>query len=230
MIEAVLLDMDGTLIEFNYNYVSARRLIIAKLVEMGVEESILSESKPAPVNVEDAVMFMRRKGFSEEELRILRRKAYEVVEPMELEAASNPVLRKGVSDLLSWLMDNGVKTAVCTNNCSTACEIVLRKTRLKRFFTHVLTRDDVERLKPFPDIIIKACEKLCVPPEKTVYVGDSPIDITAARSARVKPIGIVSSLCNAEKLKNAGAELVVSSMDELKEQLKRIIRVSPLER
>ncbi len=227
MIEAVLFDLDGTLIEFNYNYASARRLIIARLAQMGVDGKVLSESKPASVNVEDAIIFMRRKGLGEEELRKLRRMAYEAVEPLELEAAGNPVLRNGVPDLLSWLRDKGVKTAVCTNNCSMACEIILRKTFLKRFFEHVLTRDDVERLKPFPDIILKACKKLGVTPEKTIHVGDSPIDIAAARSAGVTPIGIVSSLSNAERLRNAGAELVVSNMDELTEQLKKIILRCP---
>lgn len=62
MIEAVLFDLDGTLIEFNYNYASARRLIIARLAQMGVDGKVLSESKPASVNVEDAIIFMRRKG------------------------------------------------------------------------------------------------------------------------------------------------------------------------
>jgi HAD superfamily hydrolase (TIGR01549 family) len=219
MIEAVLFDLDGTLIEFSYNYAAARRLIIAGLIEMGVEENVLSESKPASVNVEDAVMFMRRRGFSEDELRILRRKAYEAVEPLELEAAENPVVRDGIPDLLSWLRAKGVKTAVCTNNCRKASEIILRKTRLKRFFKHVLTREDVERLKPFPDLIIKACEKLGTIPGKTIHVGDSPIDIAAAMNAGAKPIGIVSSLYSVERLRDAGAELVAINPDELRELL-----------
>lgn len=160
MIEAVLFDLDGTLIEFNYNHAEGRRLIIAKLIEMGVDASVLSESKPASVNVEDAIAFMKEKGLNSEELRILREKAYEVLEPLELEAAQNPVLRIGVMGLISWLVERGVKIAVCTNNCSKASEIILRKTRLNKFFKNVFTRGDAERLKPFPDLIIKACEKL----------------------------------------------------------------------
>lgn len=217
--EAVLFDLDGTLIEFNYNYVSARRLVIARMIEMGVDGNVLSESKPVSINVEDAIMFMRKKGLNEEELRGFRRKVYEAVEPLELEAAVNPVLREGAYNLLSWLEKKGVKMAVCTNNCSMASEIILRKTCLKKFFVHVLTRNDAERLKPFPDIILKACEKLEVPPWKTVYIGDSPIDVAAAKNAGVKPIGIASSLWSAEKLRDAGAELVALNLDELKECL-----------
>ncbi|MEM3659582.1 MAG: HAD family phosphatase [Thermoproteota archaeon] len=223
MIEAVLLDMDGTLIEFNYDLGSARMIGIAKLLEMGVDRKVLSESKPIAINIEDAVEFMRGKGLSEDELKVLRSKVYEAVEALELKAAEKPVVRNGVLEFLSWLKEHEFKTAVCTNNCKRAVEIVLEKTGLKKFFNDVFTRNDVDRLKPFPDIILKACEKLGVKPEKTIYVGDSPIDIAAARSAGVKPIGIVSSLSNAERLRAAGAELIVSNMDELREKLRKII-------
>ncbi|MBO3842315.1 MAG: HAD family phosphatase [Candidatus Brockarchaeota archaeon] len=219
MIEAVLFDMDGTLIEFNYDLGSARMIGIARLLEMGVDRRVLSESKPIAINIEDAVEFMRRKGFSEDELKDLRRKVYEAVEAVELKAAEKPVVRSGVSELLSWLKEREVKTAVCTNNCKKAVEIVLETTGLKKFFNDVFTRNDVDRLKPFPDLILKACEKLGVHPWKTVHVGDSPIDIEAAVKAGVKAIGMVSSLGSAERLRDAGAEMVVLNPYELWELL-----------
>ncbi|MEM2940076.1 MAG: HAD family phosphatase [Thermoproteota archaeon] len=223
MIEAVLFDLDGTLIEFNYDLGSARRIVIAKLVEMGVNRRVLSESKPASVNVEDAVLFMRGKGLGEDELKVLRRKVYEAVESLELKVADKSVVRDGVIELLSWLKEKGVKTAVCTNNCNRAAEIILEKTGLKKFFNDVFTRNDVDRLKPFPDVLLKACEKLNVHPENTVHIGDSPIDINAAKNAGVMPIGFVSSLCSAEKLSDAGADLVASSIEELKQLLSRLV-------
>jgi len=216
MIRLVLFDLDGTLIEFNYNYSLARRIIIEKLVEMGVERSILSDSKPASVNLEEAVSFMRGKGLNEEQLRALRRRVYEAVEPLELEAAGNPVVRDGIVELLNWLVGTGVKMAVCTNNCRKASSIILEKSGLKAFFKHVFTRDDVERIKPFPDLILKACKVIGVPPEETIHVGDSPIDVAAARGAGAIPVGVASSLWSFEKLREAGAEHTVSNAYELK--------------
>jgi len=90
---------------------------------------------------------------------------------------------------------------------------------LKKFFNDVFTRNDVDRLKPFPDLILKACEKLGTIPGKTIHVGDSPIDIAAAMNAGAKPIGIVSSLSSVERLRDAGAELVALNPDELRELL-----------
>lgn len=223
MIEAVLFDLDGTLVEFNYDYSLARKIVIARLVEMGVDRGILSESTPSALNMENAISFMRSKGLSEEKLRLLSNSVYEAVEPLELKAASNPVRREGVLELLTWLKGLGVKMAVCTNNCSTASEIILKKTGLKTFFKDVFTRNDVDRLKPFPDILLKACAKLNVHPENTVHIGDSPIDVNAAKNAGIIPIGFVSSLCSAEKLSRAGADLVASSVEELKQLLSRLV-------
>ena len=50
----------------------------------------------------------------------------------------------------------------------------------------VIGADDVERHKPDPTPVLHALERLAVPPERAVYVGDSPHDIHAGRAARVK--------------------------------------------
>ncbi|MGQ9596352.1 MAG: HAD family hydrolase [Thermoproteota archaeon] len=223
MIKAVLFDLDGTLIEFNYDYGLAKKIVIAKLIEIGVDRGLLSESVPTALNVEKAITFLRDKGLSEEELRFMRRSIYEAVEPLELKAASNPIPREGVLEILKWLKGLGVRMAVCTNNCDMASDIILRKTLLKGLFDGIFTRNDVDRLKPFPDILIKACESLNVLPMDAVHIGDAPIDIIAAKSAGIVSIGIVSRLCNAELLRAAGAELVASNMKELKQLLSGLV-------
>ncbi|MEM3712687.1 MAG: HAD family hydrolase [Thermoproteota archaeon] len=224
MVKLVLFDLDGTLIEFNYNYSLARKLIIHKLIEMGVERSILSESKPASVNLEDAIRFLRSKGLKEDQLKALRRSVYEIVEPLELEAAERPIVKNGILELLEWLKEMGINMVVCTNNCRKASKIILEKTSLKIFFKHVFTRDDVERIKPFPDLILKACEAAKTPPFETVHIGDSPIDIAAAREAGVVSVGIASSLWSIEKLREAGANYIASNTCELKEILSTLLR------
>jgi HAD superfamily hydrolase (TIGR01509 family) len=223
MIRLVLFDLDGTLIEFNYNYSLAKKIVIEKLVEMGVDRSILSDSKPASVNLEEAISFMRNKGFSESQLKALRRKVYEAIEPLELEAADKPVVRDGVLELLTWLENTGVNMVVCTNNCRKASDIILEKSGLSVFFKHVFTRDDVERIKPFPDIIIKACEVMRTLPERTIHVGDSPIDIIAAREAGAIPVGVTSSLWSAESLRNAGAKHIAPDVLGLRNILSSLV-------
>ncbi|MBO3839516.1 MAG: HAD family hydrolase [Thermoproteota archaeon] len=219
MIRLVLFDLDGTLIEFNYNYSLAKKIVIEKLIEMGVEKSILSDSKPASVNLEEAVSFMRSRGFDEDQLRILRKRVYEAVEPLELEAAEKPIVKNGVVELLAWLEKKGIDMVVCTNNCRKASSMILEKSNLNIFFKHVFTRDDVDRIKPFPDLILKACRVTNTLPNEAVHIGDSPIDIAAAKVAGAIPVGIVSSLWSFESLKEAGAKYIALDTYGLKDIL-----------
>ncbi|MGQ9479104.1 MAG: HAD family hydrolase [Thermoproteota archaeon] len=223
MASAVLFDLDGTLIEFSMEYGLAKKIVISKLLELGVDKKILSESKPTALNLEDALNFIRSKGLDEGEIRRLRLEVYRAVEPLELKAVENSILRNDVTELLSSLREINVKTAICTNNCAKASEIILQRLSLKSFFDSIVTRDDVERLKPFPDILLKACRMLEVPVSKAIHVGDSPIDVMAALNADIRPIGILSGLYGAESLREAGAELIASDVRELREILLRLV-------
>ena len=71
----------------------------------------------------------------------------------------------------------------CTNQ-------ILKNFDLEKYFKFVFTSDDVKLAKPNPEIILLACKKLNVKPEKTVLVGDTNSDIKAGHSAGCKVIGV----------------------------------------
>lgn len=69
----------------------------------------------------------------------------------------------------------------------------------------VITRQDT-RPKPAPDGLHAALSQLDVPPERAVYVGDSPTDMTAARAAGVVALGAVWGWHPPAALRAAGAD------------------------
>jgi membrane protein len=76
----------------------------------------------------------------------------------------------------------------------------------ERFLTATTSRDDVEHSKPCPDIFAKALEKSgCVSPQDAVVVGDTPYDIIAARAIGLPAIGVRSGGFNDGQLNEAGA-------------------------
>ncbi len=65
--------------------------------------------------------------------------------------------------------------------------------------------DDAERSKPFPDIFQAALAKLApLTPEEAVVIGDTPYDAEAARTARMKSIGVLSGGFSEQALREAG--------------------------
>lgn len=82
---------------------------------------------------------------------------------------------------------------------------------LHLFAANVCGRD-VPRGKPFPDLFLLAAEELGIEGERCIVVEDAPAGVEAAKAAGMRAIGI-ARLDDADLLREAGADLVVTSLD-----------------
>ncbi|MEV0223914.1 HAD-IA family hydrolase [Streptomyces sp. NPDC050704] len=76
-----------------------------------------------------------------------------------------------------------VPMAVFTGASRRAADILLAAVGLRDHFSVVVGGDEIERPKPDPEGILRACALLRVPAHACVYVGDAPTDLEAARRA-----------------------------------------------
>lgn len=90
----------------------------------------------------------------------------------------------GIVELLTALAAREVPVAVFTGASTKAAEHLLEVARLRQFATTVLGSDGDIRPKPAPDGIIRACRRLGVTARNAAYVGDSPLDLEAAKKAK----------------------------------------------
>jgi HAD superfamily hydrolase (TIGR01509 family) len=81
--------------------------------------------------------------------------------------------------------------------------------------TVIITRNDVRRAKPDPDLFIAAAERLGTNVEYSVIVGDSIWDMLAARRARGLGVGLLSGGYGQEELERAGAVRVYDDPADL---------------
>jgi HAD superfamily hydrolase (TIGR01549 family) len=77
---------------------------------------------------------------------------------------------------------------------------------------------DVERTKPEPDLILAAMEKVS-DPERAVMVGDSTWDCEAARRAGIPSVALLTGGFAESELREAGAEAVFESIRDLIEAI-----------
>lgn len=102
-----------------------------------------------------------------------------------------PVFRKmekidpmrGVLDLLLALEKKNIPLALASSSYPEVIEIVLEKTKLKKFFGVVVNSRMAGNSKPAPDIFLLASEKLDILPHKCIVVEDSANGIAAAKAA-----------------------------------------------
>jgi HAD superfamily hydrolase (TIGR01549 family) len=110
----------------------------------------------------------------------------------------------GASDLLSTLTRQGVPWAIATSGQVDSARKTLNSLGIGREVP-VITRDEVERAKPDPDLFLVAAQRLGVDITASVVVGDSVWDLLAARRARALGVGLLSGGYGAEELEQAGA-------------------------
>ena len=90
------------------------------------------------------------------------------------------LLYDGVKDLLTQQYSEPSKKLIAA---------ALAATRLLNFFSVVVGGDAVPRPKPEPDGVLRACDLLGVSPRRAAYVGDSPLDLEAARRSGSLAVG-----------------------------------------
>ena len=82
-------------------------------------------------------------------------------------------------------------------------------------FNAVATSQSVRHTKPFPDPMLYAAEKLAIAPENCLMVGDTPVDIRAARLAGMQSVGVLCGFGREKGLRQAGADLILRSTADL---------------
>jgi phosphoglycolate phosphatase len=91
----------------------------------------------------------------------------------------------GVRESLRRLHEAGLRTGVVTNKQQRFARGLLELLELIAWVDLVVGGDSCERRKPDPQPLLFACERLGVPPSRTLMVGDSINDVKAARGANI---------------------------------------------
>lgn len=97
-------------------------------------------------------------------------------------------VKPGAGELLQYLEDHGIKTAVATSSRREYSMEILKDAGLWEYFDGAVFGDMVENAKPDPEIYRKACEKIGADPEKSMALEDSPAGIRSAHAAGMMPV------------------------------------------
>jgi HAD superfamily hydrolase (TIGR01509 family) len=185
---AILFDMDGTLTRPVLDFDAIRR-------DMGIGSGPILESikkmTPADRAVAEQILFQH-----------------------EDRAAEESELNDGCRELLRWVDQAGLCSALITRNTRRSVETVFRRHGLH--FDVCITRED-GKYKPDPAPLLLACERLKVAPTDAWMVGDGYHDIEAGLAAGMATIWI--SHCS-ERSFLAVPTFVVSDLLQLTELLR----------
>ena len=210
-VEAALLDVDGTLIDSNYQHALAwyrafrRHEIVLPLwrihraIGMGGDQLV-----PALVGPK----LDEEHG---DDIRAARDEIYTgglMDEVAQLE---------GAHELIAELKDRGFRVVLASSSPRNELERYLDLLDARELADAWTTKDDVEATKPEPDLILAALEKAKT--ESAVMVGDTPWDVEAASKAGVETLCVITGGWSKQELREAGALAVFESVDELRQRV-----------
>jgi HAD superfamily hydrolase (TIGR01509 family) len=177
-IEAVLLDMDGTLLDTEKVYCES---LLAALTGLGYTDGIaaLCHSMVGIPGPECEVMLLGHYG-KDFPLADLNRAFGANVDDLIKQGLP---LKNGAVELLDALQEAQCPMAIVTSSSRRTADRHLTLAGIRARFETVLTRDDVARGKPNPDLFVLAAARLGIEPEACMAVEDSNPGVTAAHAA-----------------------------------------------
>ncbi len=120
-------------------------------------------------------------------------------------------IKPGIHELLVFLKERGVKTAIATSSPLDRAEKYLSQVGLVDKFDEIVSGHMVEHGKPAPDVYLYAANKLGLLPEECLVLEDSPTGLLAANRAGCIPVMIPDQDQPDEKVK----ELVYAVAENL---------------
>ena len=207
MAEAVILDVDGTLVDTNYHHALCwyrafrERDIVLPLwrlhrhVGMGGDKYV---EAVAGREVEDRLGDELRNAWQS-----LFDGVIDEVSPLD-----------GANELIHELKDRGLTVVLASSSVEAHLDHFLDLLDARDVVDGWTMKDDVEGSKPDPDLVQAALEKART--RDAVMVGDTPWDVHAARKAGVATLCLLTGGFGEDELREAGAEDVFESIAALR--------------
>lgn len=218
-VDAVMFDLDGTLIDSVPIYYEIIDIVFAKIGMPAVSRATLQEAMDDGEFDWACVLPENMKSRKVE----LTAKARGIIDKIAPPMFHDQVkLIPGTDEIFKEIADTGIKIGLVT---STPAQMIavkmipLSKAGLEKQLEAIVTADDVRHKKPSAEPLIRCSQKLGVPPKKCVYVGDTRVDIRAGKAAGMKTVGVLTGFDDYAALNRETPDAIIGSIAQLSEIL-----------
>lgn len=208
MLEAVIFDMDGVIIDsepvhFEINQEIFRRLGISIPGDIYYTFVGISNTKMWTIIKENF-------NLSQTVPELLKTHLNVGLEYLK-EYKNGPI--PGVVELLEELKTVGIPAGIASSSPAETIKLVTEILGVSRYFSVLASGEEVKNGKPAPDVFLRTAELLKAGPENCVVIEDSKNGVRAAKAAGMKCVGFQNVNSGNQDL--TGADLIISSMEDL---------------
>lgn len=200
-IKAILFDLDGVLIDSEPLHFEAHKKAAA---HYGIDLSLEDYMQFGVATGDDFLYGKMSEKFgveiNKDEISEMKKQHYREI------LDEKGKLMPGISEVLQKFSPE-YELAIVSSGTSDSVEYVLAKFDIRKYFKAIITGDDVRNVKPFPDVYLKALEKLGISRDECVAIEDSATGIEAAKAAGIRCIAIPNDFTKNQDFSKADALL-----------------------
>lgn len=185
MIEAVIFDMDGVLIDSEPMWKEAEKHVFSSV---GVDVNLAFSNRTASMTTSEVTKFWYQhypwKGKSVAQVE------NEVIDYVEALILKEGTQMEGVKELLDFFQNRKLKIGLSTNSPARLISVILNKLNIAEYFQAISSSEHEQKGKPDPAVYLSTARKLNVHPSKCIAFEDSVSGIIAAKKANIKAIAV----------------------------------------
>lgn len=211
-INAVLIDLDGTLVDSIPDLAHAANAMRLELGMHTLGQDVIASF--VGKGIDNLITRTINASLDNEELppEVFNQAREIFVRHYHLVNGDASTVYPGVIDGLKSMKAQGLKLAVVTNKAEAFTLPLLTQTGLIGFFDAVVSGDTCTRKKPHPEPLLYACEKLGYPPENSVFIGDSINDVQAAQAAGMPVLILPYGYNEGNSVQTLKVDAIIDSM------------------
>jgi HAD superfamily hydrolase (TIGR01509 family) len=207
---AAILDIDGTLVDTNYQHAMSWYMAFR---QHGVVLPITRIHRHIGMGGDQLVAAVAGEEVEErcgDDIRAAEG-------PLYLATIQTTSVLEGARDLIEDLKEGGRQVVLASSAKQQEVDHYLDLLDARELVDGWTTSADVENTKPEPDLVVAALEKLGT--DDAVMVGDTPWDVEAAKRAGIETVCVLTGGFSRDELEEAGAATVFESIVELRQRI-----------
>lgn len=210
--QLIVFDFDGTLADTTDTILITYRMAIAERGHELRTDAQLKATIGLPLKEGFRQLYPRCSEEELDECTVAYRRLFNANKTRLL-----PRLYSGVKETLDELARRGVMMSVASSRSRVSIVEFCDGFGITRHFALILGAEDVVHAKPHPEPVLKTLRTLDILSDRTVVVGDMPVDVAMGRGAGCRTVGVTYGNSSREKLDAAGADCIIDRFPDLLE-------------